>query len=277
MDVQSWRSTCLRGQYQARKEALDRDHAVYSEKFETTSQLADEFKDQYTTQKAEFDRVQSRITEVDEELTVKRREMLTVSQGHTHLEAKLGSLDEKIQTQTDTLEEQRLILNELSEQKSEYESRRNRLHKELEGERQMQLSIMQDVENFEENVRQLRASKETKEQEVSTFKDQLNEVTSLLYGLENMQNNFEGFQEGVKNIMLWQRQRMEQRADGQVETVLKVNDIYGQTIARKMSHEKISMVQKKKKMGIQTIYTAPSDLSMKTVNKYLELKGKGLI
>ena len=30
-------------------------------------------------------------------------------------------------------------------------------------------------------------------------------MASRLYGLENLQSNFEGFEEGVKNILMWQR------------------------------------------------------------------------
>jgi len=56
-----------------------------------------------------------------------------------------------------------------------------------------------------------------------------------------------------------------------------VSDIYAQTIAEKLSHEKKQIVSKLKKHGIQTILSKPEDLSINTVNKYLELKSKGLI
>jgi uncharacterized protein (DUF58 family) len=54
-------------------------------------------------------------------------------------------------------------------------------------------------------------------------------------------------------------------------------DIYQQTIARKFSNEKIQMVQILRQHGIQTILTRPNDLSINTINKYLELKSRGLI
>ena len=60
----------------------------------------------------------------------------------------------------------------------------------------MQLSIMQDVESFEGNRNLLAEKLKEKELEVATFKDELNAVTSRLYGLENLHSNFEGFQEG---------------------------------------------------------------------------------
>ncbi|MEM9885654.1 MAG: DUF58 domain-containing protein [Bacteroidota bacterium] len=60
----------------------------------------------------------------------------------------------------------------------------------------------------------------------------------------------------------------------------KVEDlegIYHQTIAQKFVAEKRSMVQKLRQYGIQVVLTRPEDLSIQSVNKYLELKARGLI
>ena len=43
----------------------------------------------------------------------------------------------------------------------------------------------------------------------------LNEVTGRLYGLENLASNFEGFEAGVKSVMFWQRQTLEQLPESQ--------------------------------------------------------------
>ena len=56
-----------------------------------------------------------------------------------------------------------------------------------------------------------------------------------------------------------------------------VEDIYHHTIARRFLHEKRQMVQKLRKFGIQAVITTPEDLSINTINKYLELKSRGLI
>ncbi|MEM8527746.1 MAG: DUF58 domain-containing protein [Bacteroidota bacterium] len=59
--------------------------------------------------------------------------------------------------------------------------------------------------------------------------------------------------------------------------VKTLEDIYHQTIAQKFVTEKRSMVQKLQQYGIQAVLTRPEDLSIQTVNKYLELKSRGLI
>lgn len=56
-----------------------------------------------------------------------------------------------------------------------------------------------------------------------------------------------------------------------------IEGIYTQTIARKFIAEKRQMVQKLQQFGIQAILTRPEDLTLQTLNKYLELKSRGLI
>ncbi len=59
--------------------------------------------------------------------------------------------------------------------------------------------------------------------------------------------------------------------------VSTLEGIYQQTIAQKFLAEKGQMVQMLNQYGIQAVLTAPEDLSINTINKYLELKAKGLI
>lgn len=54
-------------------------------------------------------------------------------------------------------------------------------------------------------------------------------------------------------------------------------DIYRQTIAEQFLAEKSQMVSKLRQFGIQAVLTRPEDLSINTINKYLELKSRGLI
>lgn len=54
-------------------------------------------------------------------------------------------------------------------------------------------------------------------------------------------------------------------------------DIYHQTVAQNFLNEKVQMVQKLKQYGIQAILSKPKDLSVNSINKYLELKSRGLI
>jgi CRISPR/Cas system-associated protein Cas7 (RAMP superfamily) len=63
-------------------------------------------------------------------------------------------------------------------------------------------------------------------------------------------------------------------------TDTKANDIesvYVKTIAEKFLHEKKLIVKELQQHGIFTILTAPQNLTVDTVNKYLELKARQAI
>lgn len=75
-------------------------------------------------------------------------------------------------------------------------------------------------------------------------------------------------------VVFFENTEIRDFVEARVETL---EDIYHQTIARKFLTEKSQMVQKLQQYGIQAILTRPEDLSINTVNKYLELKSRGLI
>ncbi len=54
-------------------------------------------------------------------------------------------------------------------------------------------------------------------------------------------------------------------------------DIYLQALAQKFIAEKRQIVHKLNQYGIQAVLTRPEELSVNTINKYLELKSRGLI
>ncbi len=53
--------------------------------------------------------------------------------------------------------------------------------------------------------------------------------------------------------------------------------IYDQTIAQQFAYDKKVMVKELQKHGIQTVLTAPENLTVNTINKYLEIKARGLL
>lgn len=68
----------------------------------------------------------------------------------------------------------------------------------------------------------------------------------------------------------------------ELDTIIEENaedlqSIYHKTIAEKFAFEKRLMVKELQKHGIQTILTAPENLTINTINKYLEIKARGLL
>ncbi|MCZ4319422.1 DUF58 domain-containing protein [Aequorivita viscosa] len=56
-----------------------------------------------------------------------------------------------------------------------------------------------------------------------------------------------------------------------------ISNIVDQTIANQFEFDKKVMVRELQQRGIQTILTEPEDLTVSTINKYLEIKARGLL
>lgn len=61
------------------------------------------------------------------------------------------------------------------------------------------------------------------------------------------------------------------------ESVSGINGIYRQSTARYFLHEKKMLAQRLRQYGIQVVLTRPEDLTAGTIDKYLELKSRGMI
>lgn len=203
----------------AREELLDRDFQELTAKAESLRSLVDSLKTEFESKNSVFEEHQSRVQEIDEELTGKRREMFAVGQSVSAVEAKVQSMQAQLDDMQSRREHQESLHQELISKVEEFKQRRTKVENQYEKERQLGLDLSQDVTAFEENKKVLQRDLEEKRQEVESFKDNLNQVTSRLYGLESLHGNFEGFEEGVKSVMHWQKARAEQqlRADGSVE------------------------------------------------------------
>ena len=63
----------------------------------------------------------------------------------------------------------------------------------------------------------------------------------------------------------------------QKETGISIDKIFTKTIADEFIMDKLKIRQELMNLGIQCILTKPADLTINTLNKYLELKARGMI
>ncbi|KIA89821.1 DUF58 domain-containing protein [Kaistella jeonii] len=56
-----------------------------------------------------------------------------------------------------------------------------------------------------------------------------------------------------------------------------IQEVYDEIIAEKFEYEKKLIIQELKKFGIYTIYTLPENLNIEVINKYLEIKARGIL
>jgi uncharacterized protein (DUF58 family) len=75
-------------------------------------------------------------------------------------------------------------------------------------------------------------------------------------------------------VILFENTEITINTSTKVETL---EDIYAQATAEHYTLEKIQLVQELKQFGIMSILTKPENLTVSAINKYLELKSRGLI
>lgn len=96
--------------------------------------------------------------------------------------------------------------------------------------------------------------------------------------LAGMQRQMTFFRRMAKDhllvVIFFENTELRRFLDTKPETV---QEIYYQTIAEKFAYEKKLIVRELGLYGIHAVFTAPENLTVNTINKYLELKARGLI
>jgi len=81
-------------------------------------------------------------------------------------------------------------------------------------------------------------------------------------------------QKHVLVVVFFQNAELEELAYKPSKTI---QDVYQSAVAERMISTKSKIARELRNHGIQTVLTLPEDLSINTINKYLELKAKGAI
>ncbi len=201
----------------ARLELLKRDLESLLANKASIENDAQRFEQEFQQCREGFEAAETRIQELDQELTLVRRDSIALGQNESSLSGQLNVLRSSSEDLIHREQNEKMVLNELQQKHVQFEGRKKKLRVDLDQERQMQLELMTDAEAVEANKKILSQNIHDKKIEVDSFKDSLNQVASRLYGLENLMANFEGFSEGVRNVMLWQKAKAQEiHADGSV-------------------------------------------------------------
>lgn len=75
-------------------------------------------------------------------------------------------------------------------------------------------------------------------------------------------------------VVFFKNSELQQLITGNPENM---QEIYDQIIAEKFEYEKKLIIQELRKHGIYTVYTLPQDLNLEMINKYLEIKARGIL
>jgi len=190
-----------------RKVAIETDLGQARIRCESAQNESEKAKVEFEEQQRMLAHIRDELQNSDDLLIDKRRGLVTAEQARNHILAQVNSGEGRLGELKERLERSRAVLSELEGKQTEFERIRKKHFDELERERQLQLSIMSDVENFVLNRSQLEQIVETKQRELDSKRHRLTQVESTLNSLESLDQNLEGFQEGVKQVVQWQKEQ----------------------------------------------------------------------
>ncbi len=189
-----------------RKVALETDLNSAKTRFDGAESEASRAKANLTEQQEALSTLRESLQSADEALIEKRRAIVTIGQAKAHLQAQVQGTETRVQDLSEREGRAQAVVGELESKREEFERARKKHFEELEKERQMQLSIMGDVENFQSNKSSLEGVVNDYRQKLESQKGDLGKIEGKLDSLTDLEANLEGFQQGVKNIMQWQRE-----------------------------------------------------------------------
>lgn len=177
------------------KQTVETDYESVKTRFE----LLDE---EYSNLDESFQTYRQEILEHESELTESRKKHFEVQQGITHLNASFENLEEKIVSVHEEIKEKKESQEEIEHVSKDLFKRHKDLTEAYESEKQMKLDFLKDSEALKTNLDELKVS----EEKLTLQKEQDQQAYSLSYSklesLKSLQEQFEGFQEGVKNLLV---------------------------------------------------------------------------
>ena len=211
---------------QIREKAFVENFQTLTERLDRIKKRSEELKNQYETEKNKYDQKQNLIKEHENRRDENRGKLFSLTESRAQARTKQGRLEETLFHLKAELTRAKNTLNGLEDQKAKSVKNCKKALEVFQKERQMQMDLSGDVESLKNQKEALNRELQLKNSEVTQFKENLSEVTSRLYGLKNLRDNFEGFQEGVRSIMLRQKKDLEgQRDKIPLEKFIPVSEI----------------------------------------------------
>jgi chromosome segregation protein len=197
-----------------RATSLAEEVSLYENQVQSLESSIESLEVLYTQQNEAFKEQESRDQELDEDLTQLRQKLFALGQAESQIEARIQAGQAQIQDIEDRLKESQDLEQELLLKQKELESRHGEIQKEFHLSQEQTQEVKQQISQVEAQYESQLCDIQNTKKEWETFKLSLGEVSSRLSGLEELDRNFEGFQEGVKQVILWNQKKVASVTDG---------------------------------------------------------------
>ena len=196
----------LKSETQIKKETLQKNFHELSNSYENLQKEAYRIESLYQTLNIKYEKSQLQLQEDERNLKQKQDELMQLHQKNVQLEVQIQSLQAQQEEYQIQENEAQFILEELINKDKDLLKSQNSIKNQLEKARQLQLNLISDMENFKKDKDILLSSLAKQKEKTDQLKNNRNELVSKLNVLDDLYKNFEGFQKGVKEILIWKQQ-----------------------------------------------------------------------
>ena len=197
----------LKSETQSKKETLQENLQSLSNSYEELQKEAQRIESLYQTLNSKYETNQSKLQEDEKNLKQKQDELMTLQQKNIQFEVQIQSLKTKQEEYQSQGNKAQSLLEDLINKDKEFVKTQSAIKRELEEARQLQLTLTSDIEGFKKDKDNLLNTLSEQKEKTEQLKNNKNELTSKLHVLEDLYKNFEGFQKGVKEILIWKQQK----------------------------------------------------------------------
>ncbi len=232
------------------------------------SYIQGEFKvidEEYLTLDGQFQGHQLKINEREESLTNSRTAQLKLHEETAHLKATLEGLKERISLLNETLVSKSQVKQKVKVKNEEFFKRFNKLSKDYEKEKQMKLEVFKDTQALTEGLNTLKAIHENLIEKRNEENQGFSMAHSKLASLRELQEQFEGYQEGLRNLFLAQRDGAITSPGAPLSDLISPPQGYEQAIEACLAD------------GLQGLFGAESVSALTHTTEYLNLDSKGRV
>lgn len=208
----------LKSEMDIKKEDLQKDLQELQTNYQTLQQKAHQMEGQQKSLHQEYEKHQILLQEDSESLDQKQKELMSVSQAKTQLEVQITALKERQKEQglQETIIQTRL--KDFTDKQKLYTGRKQGVQRKLESQRQIQLNLAGDLKSFKENKDRMLKELTLQKEKSDRTKDQLSQTINQLKALTDLHKNFEGFQKGAKEVLIWQQETTKAKTDMESST-----------------------------------------------------------
>ena len=157
----------------------------------------------YENKKNAVQSYQDKILKLEDSCEALQEKIISQTQEHSSLKAKVENQEKMVQEKRNHLSSQEGKLKEFFRERESWGQKRKKCQERLAKAQQMYLEILKDTEVYQNNISQIEQKEKETEDHLESLKENYSEVLGKLSGFEELNKSFEGFQEGVRNLLLW--------------------------------------------------------------------------